>query len=198
MIMNAKRDDDRSLLRFVDLVKLHFALLESRGFRCTHTEPTLVRFESPELGINIYHGRQSYEISLEIENVRSSESYSLSEILRLVQNGRVEQYRVYATHTEEGVAEGVQELADRFLKCIDTGILVDSELFSRLKLQRENWARVYALETRLEQARNKSELAWQKGDFYEVVRVLGPLQEHLGPSDLRKLEYAKKHSNDST
>lgn len=190
--MNTNHIADRSLLRFTEEVKAHFAFLEAKGFRCTRSEATLVRFESAELAIDIYHDRQSYEISLQIENVRGSDSYSLSEILRLVYNEPAEQYRDYATHTVEGVAEGVRQLAELFRKCVDTGILNDSELFSSLKLQRDEWAKSYALETQLEQARRKSESVWAERNFGKVIEVLAPFQEHLNPSDLKKLEYAKK------
>jgi hypothetical protein len=186
---------DRALLHFADEVKARFGFLETFGFRCARSEATLVRFESPKLAVSIFHGRQSYEISLEIENAQGSETHSFSEILRFVHNERAEQYRDYATHTVEGVAEGVRQLAELFQKCVNAGILGDSELFSRLKLQREEWARNYALETQLEQVRKKSESAWAEKNFEKVVQVLAPLQEHLNPSDLKKLEYAKKHSN---
>jgi hypothetical protein len=196
--MDTERVVYRSLLRFADEVKRCFAFLEVRGFRCTRSEATLVRFESAELAINIYHGRQSYEIGLQIENMRGSDSYSFSEFLRLIHNERTEQYRNYASHTVEGVAEGVKQLAELFLECYDAGLLNGSELFSRLKLQREAWARNYALETQLKQARKKAKSAWAEKDFCQVVRVLSPFQEHLSPSEIKMLEYAKKNSNPST
>jgi hypothetical protein len=196
--MDAERVTDRSLLRFTDEVKRHFAFLEDKGFRCTRSESILVHFESPKVAIDVYHDQWSYEIGLQIQNVRGSDSFSFSEILRLVHSEQVERYRDYATHTVEGVAEGVRQLSEVFQKCVDAGILNDSELFSRLKLQREEWARNYALDTQLRQARKMSESAWAEKNFRKVVQALSPLQEHLDLSDLRKLEYAKKHSNAST
>ena len=195
--MNTEHITDRSLLKFADEVKARFAFLESKDFRCTRSEATLVRIESAELAINIYHGRQSYEISLQIEDVRGADSYSFSEILRLVHNERAEQYRDYAAHTIEGVAEGVRQLAELFRKCVDAGILNDGKLLSRLELQRGEWARNYALETQLEQARKKSESAWAERNFGKVIEVLAPFEEHLNPSDLKKLEYAKKKNGTS-
>jgi len=189
---------DRSLLRFAEEVTARFAFLETLGFRCARSKATWVRFESTKLVISVYHENLSYEISSAIESAQGSDAYSFAEILCLVNGERMEQYRDYATHTVEGVAEGIRQLVELFRKCLDAGILNDSELFPRLKLQREEWARKYALETQLEQAHIKSESAWAEKDFGKVVRVLAPLQEHLSPSDLKKLEYAKKHSNAST
>jgi hypothetical protein len=190
--MSKENATDRASLGFADAVKAKFGFLEGLGFRCVSTEATLVRFESPTLAINISHGRQSYEISLEIDQGRESETYSFSEILRLVQVEQAERYRDYATHTVAGVTEGVSQLAELFRKCVVVGILNDSELFFRLKFQRSEWAKNYALETQVEQARRKSESAWAEKDFARVVQVLAPVQEHLGSSELKKLEYAKK------
>lgn len=194
MIMAIDRVIDRSVLHFPEEVRARFAYLEALGFACAHSEATLVRYESPVIGINIYQGRQSYEIGLEIESLQVPKgSYSFSEILRLVDAKRAENYRNFASHTVEGVAEGVQQLAALFHECIDAGILNEQQLFPRLKLQRGEWSKNYALEIELRQARSNSEDAWTKKDFQKVVQILSPLREHLHPAELKKLEYAKKH-----
>lgn len=83
--MATDRIIDRSLLHFPEEVKHRFAYLEGLGFRDVRTEPTFVRYESPATAINIYQGRQSYEIGLEIESSQApTESYSFSEVLRLL------------------------------------------------------------------------------------------------------------------
>ncbi len=190
--MNTNHITDRSFLRFSDEVKARFAFLDAKDFRCTRSEAASVRFESAEQAIDIYHDRLSYEICLQIENVRGTDSYSLSEILHLIHHERAQQYRDYATHTVEGVAEGVRQLAELFRNCIDDGILNDSELFFRLKLQRSEWVQSCALETQLNQARRKSESAWSERNFRKVIELLAPFQEHLNHTEIKKLEYAKK------
>lgn len=192
LIMATNSIGPKSFLRFAEEVKAQFAFLENLGFRCTLSEASLVRFESSTFVINVYHEKLSYEISSALESVRGSDAYSFSEILSLVNGDRMEQYRDYATHTVEGVAEGVRQLADLFRKCINAGIFNDCELFSRLKRQRNEWSRNYALETQLEQARKNAESAWAERDFLNVIEILVPFQEHLNPSDLKRLEYAKK------
>lgn len=192
LIMATNPISPKSLLRFAEEVKARFAFIENLGFRCTRSEASLVRYESSKLVISVYHEKLSYEISSALESVRGSDAYSFSEILSLVNGGRMEQYRDYATHNVEGVAEGVRQLAVLFRKCVDAGMFDDSELFFRLKRQRTEWARNYALETQLEQARKKAESAWAERNFLNVIEILVPFQEHLNPSDLKRLEYAKK------
>lgn len=191
--MAPERVSDRSLLWFAEEVKTRFSFLETLGFRCVRSEVTFVRFESSRVSINVYHGRRSFEIGLEIESAPSStEAYSFSEVLRLVDRQQAEHYRNYATHTAQGVAEGVRRLAGLFHRCVAAGILNDNQIFSRLKLQREELSRQYALETQLEQARRISEAAWRKKDYATVVKALKPLRAALKASEVRKLEFAEK------
>ena len=188
--MATERVTDRSVLRFAEETKDRFAFLETLGFHHVRSEQTFVRFESPRANVNVYHGRRSFEIGLEIES--AADAYSFSEILRLVDRKQVEQYRNYATHTAQGVAEGVAKLAELFQGCIAAGILNDKQLFARLKAQRGELARNYALETQLEQARRKSEAAWRTQDYAAVVAALKPLRAALTATEVGKLEFAEK------
>jgi hypothetical protein len=190
MTMATERVTDRSVLRFAEKVKDRFSFLETLGFRHVRSEPTFVRFESPRANVNVYHGRRSFEIGLEIES--ATDAYSFSEILRLVDREQGEQYRNYGTHTAQGVAEGVAKLAELFQRCIAAGILNDKQLFARLKVQRGELARNYALETQMEQARRKSEAAWRAKDYAAVVTALKPLRAALTATEVRKLEFAEK------
>ena len=117
----------------------------------------------------------------------------LSFFLPLVDSKRGQSYRNFAAHTLDGVAKAVRQLAELLQECIDTGILADVQLFARLKLQREEWSRSYALEVELEQAHQALAPAWEKKDFHKVIEILSPLRKHLQPADLIKLEYAEKH-----
>jgi hypothetical protein len=191
--MATERIIDRSVLRFAEEVKRQFAFLETSGFRCVRSEATFVRFESPTASVNVYHGRRSFEIGLEIESASSpTDAYSFSEVLRLSDREQGEQYRNYATHTTQGVAEGVRKLAELLQRCIGGGLFDDKQLFSRLKLQRQELAKNYALETQLEQARRKSEIAWHKKDYVAVVKALKPLRAALTATEVGKLEFAEK------
>jgi hypothetical protein len=185
---------DRTPLRFAEAVKNQFSFLETMGFRCTCSEATFVRFESADIGINIYHGRRSFEIGLEMESASSAtDAYSFSQILRLVDCKEGDQYRNYATHTAEGVVEGVRQLAELLQRCIAGGVLIDDELFSRLRQQKKELVRNYALETKLFQARRKAEVAWRQKDYSTVVKLLKPFSAGLTAVEVRKLEFAVKH-----
>lgn len=193
MSIATERVTDRSLLRFAEEVKEQFAFLGALGFQCVRSEATFVRFESPRVCINIYHGRHSFEIDLEIEPAQSpTDAYSFAEILRLVDREQLGHSKNYATHTEQGVVEGVRQLAELFRRCIAAGILNDDSLFSRLKLQKKEVTANYADEVELLQARRAAEVAWRNKDYAAVVKALKPLRAALTATEVRKVEFAEK------
>ncbi len=183
---------DRATLRFAEKVKIQFAFLESLGFRCIETNATLVRFESPRILLNVFHGRKSYEIDIDFRAKRKrSDSYWLTNLLDLLGDTDCER-GPYATHTVKGVKTGVQKLAQTFRRCIDSGVLDDPKLFTRLKAQSEKSIEEYVLEVALTHARNTVAIAWAKKDFSGVVRAFKPLQTHLTSTEAAKLAYATK------
>ena len=186
---------DRGALHVSIEAKDSFCFLETLGFRCVREEPTLVSYELPPTRINVYHGRRSYEIAAEIESASTpNERYSFSEILQIIDPGRGTAYRNYAARTPEGVAEGLHRLACDVRLCVEAGILQDRQLFYRLKLQGDKLAWKRAIDSQLLQARRESGAAWAKKDFRRVVQALSPFEPHLDPSELKKLEYSKKHA----
>lgn len=191
--MTVESISDRSVLRFAEEVKDRFSFLEALGFRRTCSEATLVRFESPSIGINVFHGRRSFEIGLEIQSTQlPTESYSIPEIVRIFDKEQGVQYKYYATHTAQGVSEGVRQLAKLFQRCVAAGLLNDTQFFSRLEQQKKELVAKYALEVQLRQARRESEIGWRKKDYAAVVKALKPLRAGLTATEVGKLEYAEK------
>jgi hypothetical protein len=176
-----------------------FSFLKDLGFADVRSEATFVRYESSSMAINVYHGRLSYEIGLELESLREPiETYQFSALLRLLSAQRAKDYRVFASRTVDGVTEGVQRLAVLFRECVGAGNLNDPQLFAQLKMHRDEWSRKYALEVQLAHAHGALETAWAKKDFGKVVQILHPLREHLSGSDIKKLVYATKQAPIST
>lgn len=184
----------REKFKFPDEVRRRFSFLDSLGFSYIDGVATLVCFKSSEFFVNIYHGRQSYEIGLEIGLESDENIYSISEISQLLGIEGSELYRNYVASTKEAVAEGVRQLAETFQECVDAGLLEGSSknIFARLEKQRSERAKNYALQTQLSQALKKAEQAWERKDFGKVVFYLEPFRDHLSPSNLKKLSYAEK------
>lgn len=182
----------KSALGFEQAVKNNFSFLKSTGFRCTLLEPTIAKFESQKVNVTVYFYR--FEIDLAVEQIKpQSDGYHLGEILQIIDHKNAEQYKGWMASTPQSVAEGIQRLAEQFKYCLRSGIFDVPSIFSRLKKQREISVRDYALNMKMRDALRELELAWKKKNFPKVIKILSPLQEHLNPTELKKLKYAKKH-----
>jgi hypothetical protein len=96
-----------------------------------------VRYRRGDIEVDIYHGRQSYEIEFGIayEGIR----YSLSEVIRVTDADADKQYRVDAATNPEGVEKGLTELetlARRFSERVLRG---DPEFIAALEKGRQAW-----------------------------------------------------------
>jgi hypothetical protein len=188
---------DRRALRFAEVVREEFAFLQSHGFKCVRSDATLVRFKSQHVRLGVYHGRRSFEIGLDIRSSSGSlgePNYSMAAVIRMVDPSKADQYRDFAARSAEEVVEGVRRLSALLRAYAEAGILDDPGLFERLRKDRESWVRDYAQKVNLTQKRRELEEAWRAKDYVRVVTLLRPLRDALTPSELKKLEYAEKHT----
>ena len=179
-------------LRFAEEVGARFSFLEDLGFRNVRSDATHVRYESPQVGINVYHDQRSFEIWLTMES--AADTYSLGEILHQIDPKQSKQYRYdYVARTVQGVVVGVDKLASLFRQCLASGMLPDKQLSERLKIQGKERIAKYALDIELMHVRRKLESAWHKKDYPCVVELLKPFQAALTATEIAKLKYAEKH-----
>ncbi|MBI2787276.1 MAG: hypothetical protein HYX59_01215 [Elusimicrobia bacterium] len=188
--MDSQKQDHRSHLRFSEEAVKNFSFLEDLGFKIIETSPTLVRFESPSISISVFHGRRSYEVSLDIASKENpTRAFPFYYLLWAVDPNY--KTRVYAAESAEDVAKRVRQLAEIIKPCIDAGILNDKDLFAKFDRQSKIWSHEFALDTNLYVARR----AWKNKNYREVVRVLTKYINinELSPADLDMLKDAEKH-----
>lgn len=191
-------DTNRFNLHFAENVEVQFAFLLQHDFVVVRRETTIVRFESPMCGISFYHGRQSFEIGLEIESRPfPGEIFTLSDFIKLVDREQGDNYRNFASRTPDGVANGVQQLAKHFLNWIGPVIFNDEQVFVRLKLQRIALTNEYVLATNLLQARKRAEIAWRSKDYLGFINAFEPVRSLLTSTEVKKVEYAEKQQSAS-
>jgi hypothetical protein len=71
-------------------------------------------------------------------------------------------------------------------------MLDSTDVFERLRVQRQAWTRDFAREVNLYQARRKLDAAWHDKNYAKIVELLEPICEELTSIELKKLDYAKK------
>ncbi|HMV12473.1 MAG TPA: hypothetical protein PJ996_05915, partial [Nitrosomonas sp.] len=100
---------DREYLNFVEKVRKAFVFLSDLGFSEIEALPTLARYRKGNVEVDIYHGRQSYEIGAGITAFGTR--YSITEIIRANDLEVEKHFRYPITTTPEGVVAGLEELS---------------------------------------------------------------------------------------
>lgn len=181
---------DRSQLHFERKVRGAFLFLADEGFAEVEVLPTLVRYRKGDVEVDVYHGRQSYEIGGGIS--ASGTRYAMSEIVRASDPDAAKSYRNAVAKTPEGVAAGLEELS-ALMKHYGAAVLQgDSQFFSMLEKQRKQWAEEYALDVLAGQLRPQAEDAFRRGDFSKAADLYGRIQERLSPAEAKKLALAEE------
>jgi len=176
-------------------------LVKDHGFCCVRSEMTLVRFESPVVVVNVYHGRASYEIGVEIELMNDplakiEPPLSLREIVEF--NGAEHQTGytkvvTFSANDADLVRKFVNKLADLVKIYAEPVLKGDRLVFDQLRAFRSRRAAEADREERISRIRSEADKAWQRKDYSSVINLLEKIEMHLTPAEAKKLEYARKH-----
>ena len=183
---------DRTRLRFANAVRERFAFLGDLGFSEVESLPTIVRYRKGDLEVDVYHGRQSYEIGLGI--AREGTRYSLGEIIRVTDSDAAARYRNCATTTAEGIAKGLMLLEELAKRYGERALRGDPEFFVTLENLRKAWAHAYALDVLAGQLRPKADAAFRRGDYREAAEFYERVYSCLSATELKKLAIAKERA----
>lgn len=183
-------------LCFPEEVRASCGFLRGHGYECVSSDPYVVRFESTRSYVLLRHGIHSFELGLEFgscdSNQPEAKPYSMSELVRLLEPTVADTYRDFTADSTERVALGVQELALRFRRYVESGALDSKDVFERLLENREKWSRECAQVVGLMQSRRKLQGAWHAKRYSDVVALLLPFEDALSPSEREELAYAQR------
>jgi len=191
-----KSNPERIKLQFdQEVLKAFLFLVREYKFRVTLITPTLVKYESTYLIINVYHGRMSYELG--IETIRKGDfpesreqGFTLDELVALLGS---QEDCYFQVSTQKGVHLFVPKLAALFRKYAEQILKTyDSKIFDKLWEQRLYFRKKFAEEVELRHVREKAQDAWNKKDYLKIVILYNPIKHLLSQVELKKLEYAEK------
>jgi len=185
-------DLERARLGFVEIVRREFAFLADFGFAEVESSPTIVRYRTGDLDLNVYHGRQSYEIGMQLGH--GDEQVSMEQLIRVTDPAGWQKYRVYAATNPAGVVSGVTRLAELARRYGDRALRDDPEFFADLMRQRESWKDAFALDVLERQTRPKAEAAFREGRYLEAAELYERIAARLSPAEKAKLAAARKRS----
>lgn len=181
---------DRSNLNFQKIARETFAFLKDLGFSEAEASLTLVLYQKGSIEVDIYHGRQSYEISAGVTGFGTR--YAMSEIIGITDPETAKRYRNAVATTPEGVAVALAELSS-LMKLYGTAVLRgDQQVFSKLKEQRVKWSEEYALDVLADQLRPQADEAFRQGDYSTAADLYARIRERLSPAETKKLRLAEE------
>jgi len=187
-------EKDRNNLNFAEEARQVFAFLGELGFSEIKVLPTLVNYRKGDIEIDVYHGRQSYEIGLGITAFGTR--YAISEIIRHVDPETAKSFRYTVATTPNSVISGLKELCNLLKHYGRLALDGDSQLFSSLKNERNLWSEEYALDVLTEQLRPQADEAFRQKDYLKAVELYSRIRERLSPAELKKLSIAEERSRD--
>jgi hypothetical protein len=195
-MLNKEPGPGRAELGFKDAVLSSFKFLGDFGLRRVEEGVTLVRYESSEVFMNVYHGRASYELGVEIGRLTEPESrLSIIDVVCWAGAETAEgfgQHVMFQVSSGEGLREFVPKLA-ALVKKYAVRLLRGDEDAYRSAL--ESRAKRYAEEEKegnLRVVRSKADAAWQAKDYALVVDLYGPVRQNLTEVEAKKLAYAEQ------
>ena len=196
--MRGSVESGRSRLGFAGAaVKAFGFLVEKLGFHVARQEPTFVRFESAGVFVNIYHGRSSYEIGVEVGPrggpEGKEERFMLGDILEA--NRLRQEVAFRRAETPEEVGRYLPELAQLAERYGIPAFRGDSAFYLQLRDVQTRLSHEFLLAGYLKFARATAAEAASRGEFDKVVAALQPLSEHLEADDQRMLEHALRQTH---
>lgn len=197
-MLKAQAGNERASLGFREAVIAAFSfLVDDFCFSCVSQYVTYVRYESDSVFLNVYHGRSSFELNVEIgERVNkrdmSENPFTIGEILKLVNPGEAKEYRPYQASKAESVKKCVDELAHLVKTYANMALCGDHAFFQEVSGIRRQSSDELLRMWELNRVRREVETAWRDKNFRRVVEIYEPVEKDLTPAEVRKLEYAKK------
>ena len=163
---------DRWRLGFAEAVEANFGfLVRDFGFRLVDAQPTFVRYESERAFVNVFHGRASFELGVEIgrwvelDGELVEKKYTLDDVIALDHDLSAVGYRSYATSDKEPLGRFVAQLADWTQRFGSRVLKGDPATFDSLRAQRVRMSRTLLEGWRAERLRAAADDAWHRKDW---------------------------------
>jgi hypothetical protein len=185
---------------FEAIARESFRWLEDHGYCVTGASSTIVRYEGQLGFVNVYHGRSSSEVGVEVGAPGDEQiaSYSMSELIRLKDDDEAKKYR-NPVATSPQTMKGFLEIQAQRLKVYGQRIFSgNTMIWNDLEQQRQRWSKEYAMDVLVSQVRSEAQRSFRDHNFNRVVELLSSIERRLTPAEYKKLEYSRRKLRSST
>lgn len=186
---------DRAYINFEEKVRKAFAFLEDLGFSEVEALPTIVRYRMGGVEVDVYHGRQSYEIGADVAVLGTR--YTIWEIIYAIAPETAQQFHYTMATTPEGVDIAISELSSLMKRYGREALAGDTQFFSTLEEQRKTLSKEYAIDVLAEQLRPQADEAFRQRDYSTAFKLYSRIREKLSPAEIKKLKLAEERMKDT-
>jgi len=202
-MLKSESELNRRQLGFEDAVLASFAFLRTYGLKSVETGPTFVRFESRRVFANIYHGRASYEVGVEIGLKARREKYGLDYLVSWAGKAAWEaegfgRGTLFQVSSREAVQRIVPRVAEIVKKYGEPFLVSDPGFYEQLDEANRRASAEFTRKQHLDDVRKLAEAAWSQKKFSRVSELYQSIQEDLTTIESKRLSYARKQSQPST
>ncbi len=177
-------------LGFVELALKAFAFLLGIGFEVVRREGTSLRFESPTVFVNVYHGRYSYQVGLELGRMPQSDMYSLYELLTAVAPEEVGKARCQTSDPEvlERCLSAIAEIVDQKCRSLLNG---DPTAFEWLRSIVDPLRDAATLQAEFGATMDRADRAWEAKEMRLAEDLYKEAEVALDKTRTRRLNYLR-------
>jgi hypothetical protein len=176
-----------------------FSFLLDGGFAIKEVDPTRVVFVCELYFVNVFYGRRTREIGIEVASTTPSGwgSFSFDVLISVFdkQAGSVMPLDM-PVETRTGVEQRVGQLAAEFRHFVDLSAFKSTDLFENLKAHAKRmWESRYSPLT-VEQVQARFSRMWENGQYADLINMFEALRKHLTADEQLKLDLAKQALSD--
>jgi hypothetical protein len=193
----AGRVMDRGELGFVAVAQAAFNfLVEEFGFRLVKSEPpTFVRYESDVMFLNVYHGRRSYELGVEVGPLADPVGlrYGLPDVLGAILGWDDKSRTYFQASNAQAVRRCVGAIADLVASHYGAVLMGDRTVLERVAAYRSEKNQAYEKQALQRPVREAADKAWRAKDYENVQRLYSSIRNDLSLVERKRLDYAERH-----
>ena len=147
--------------------------------------------------VNVYHGRGSYELGVEIGKLESylpirEEWYSIGEIMDLMDVRQDLKFTFFQASNKDQIQVLVRKLPEYVKKYAKPILDGHYEIFEKLQILRKNKSDAYIREAELRNIRERGDIAWKQKDYVKFIELYNQVKDGLTSIEGKKLDYARK------
>lgn len=169
-----------------------FSFLRELGFEVVNRCSSLVRYARGNVEVDVYQGRQSFEVGVGV--TIDGSRFSLSELIRGQDPSMAETYRYPVATDEEGVVRAVTAVASMLKRYGAAALQGDGATTGLLIAQRREWAIALELDALAARTRPLADAAFKAGDYAQAAELYSRIRSRLSPAESARLALAEERS----